>query len=148
MFSKLQVQTIALETSHDEALRLIIEIVASHGFEITEVTDLAALVGQLTKNGSVRKSTVVQMHKPAMLLGSALLDNALTLLLPLRMLLRETDEGLCEVHLPRWEVVRDSERGSAAYCMDVLYTRAVGTIAACLQQSSAVNDSTAEYQKL
>jgi hypothetical protein len=141
MISRRRVERLYLGMSHNKAMALLKAVARAHGFEITEALDFEAFVRQRMGAGLNRKTTLVQMQKPAMMLGSALLDDTLPLLLPLRMILREVSDDACILHFPGWDVARDPENTQAQHCMDIVYTEAAGKVALTLRESQGKRHS-------
>ena len=135
MIGKFHVQRLFLAISSKKALTLLKSIIRSHGFEITETIDLDAFACRQTGSKLNRKITLVQMHKPAMTLGSALLNDILPLILPLRVIVREIGDEKSVMYFPCWEVVRDAEATQAEHCMNVLYAQALTEIVVALKES-------------
>ena len=137
MISRLSVKRVTLKASHDRAMELIEAVARMNGFEVTVEMDLDALVRQRTGMGLNRKTVLVQLHKPALMLGSALLDDSLPLLLPLTMILREISDSISELDFPDWDVAKSSEEVNARYCMEVVYRDTVGRITTAIRESPA-----------
>lgn len=67
---------------------------------------------------------LIQMHKPARTLSSALLDDIASLIFPLRVIVREIGLSKSVVYFPGSDINDDAETTQAQRCMNVVYREA------------------------
>ncbi|MFH1573229.1 MAG: DUF302 domain-containing protein [Acidobacteriota bacterium] len=80
-----------------------------------------------------RKTILIEVCHPTTLLEGLLTDNPIPLLLPLRIVVHETDDNACVMHLPEWDVGKEADGVTVHHCMDLLYTETVFAIARTIQ---------------
>jgi uncharacterized protein (DUF302 family) len=135
MIGKFRVLRISAAAPLEKVVQLLEETADSHGFEITEKTDLSKVYRKQTNEKLSSKIVLFQMHQPSMTMSSALLEDMTLLILPLRAIVQEIEAGKTALYFPNWDLDDEAELNQAKRCMNVMYSDTLKNLAAALKNS-------------